>query len=73
MYIYICKIPMGSYFGHFGHGFNLAPTQEFVKPPTHCCIFLRLKSPDPNVADGTRFSLQPFGGPKSIKKHRSYC
>ena len=71
--IYICKIPMGSYFGHFGHGFNLAPTQEFVKPPTHCCIFLRLKSPDPNVADGTRFSLQPFGGPKSIKKHRSYC
>ena len=34
MYIYIytykCTFPMGVYFGHLGHGFNLEPTQDFV-------------------------------------------
>ena len=39
MYI-ICKIPVGLCFGHFGHGFNLAPAQAFVKIP------ILLKSPD---------------------------
>ena len=67
MYIYIyiyAKFQMGSY---FGHGFNLAPTQEFVKPPTHCCIS-GWKSPDPSLMEPDFLSLR--GGPNvSIKKH----